>query len=108
MNYYPKPVSLSAGVKIIEEMKKNICGIFIGNKIETSGFFCKIPFPDDEHSIQILITNYQNNELFKKEKEIILLLENEKTPKHLQLENRIIYTNEEYNITILEIKDDKE
>lgn len=110
MKNYPGPVSLESTIKIAEEMKKNICLINIGGKTKGLGFFCKIPFPDNEYLFSILITNYNtiNREILEKEKEIFLLINNEKSPKQIKLGDRIKYTNEDYDITIVEIKEDKD
>ena len=42
---YPNIISYESHNKIKEQMEKNICKITIG-KIQGTGFFCKIPFPD--------------------------------------------------------------
>ena len=103
----PEPVSLETTSKIIGEMKNNICSIILGNET-TSGFFCKIPFPDKEHSLHVLISNSQSFKKYSldKEKEIVVLTENEKSTKHIKLNNRIIYINEDFNFLLIEIKED--
>ena len=111
MSNYPEPVSLETTTKIIEEMKKNICTITIlGKEVTASGFFCKVPFPDKEHLLPVLITNNQNinRELLDEEKEILISIDNEKNPKHIKLEDRLKYSNEDYNFTLIEIKEDKD
>ena len=37
-------------------MKKNVCKIKIGNE-QSTGFFCKIPFPDENNLLPVFITN---------------------------------------------------
>ena len=54
---YPKSISLEGTEIIIEQMKKKVCKINIGNK-KGIGFFCKIPFPDINNLLPVLITNY--------------------------------------------------
>ena len=84
-------------------MKKKVCKINIGRKKGT-GFFCKIPFPNDKNLLSVLITNNHviDELILKNEKKIKVFINKEK--KEIELENRIKYTNEEYDITIIEIK----
>ena len=100
---YPKSISLEGIEIILEQMKKKICRINIGNK-KGIGFFCKIPFPDYNNLLPVLITNnYIIDELIlKNEKKIKIIINNEE--KEIELENRIKYINNEYDITIIEIK----
>ena len=92
--------------KIMEQMEKNICKIKIGDK-QGTGFFCKIPFPDENNMLPVLITNNHiiNDKLLNGENPTIpissILFEN----KILNLKDRITYTNEEYDTTIIEIKE---
>ena len=51
---YPKPIFLEQTEKIIEQMKRNICKIQIGNKNGT-GFFCKIV--NGDKLIPVFMTN---------------------------------------------------
>ena len=53
---YPTTISLDCTLKIIEQMRKNICKIKIGNE-QGTGFFCKIPFPNKQNMLSVLITN---------------------------------------------------
>ena len=53
---YPNLISYESTVKIKEQMEKNICKINIGIE-QGTGFFCKIPFPDKNNMIPVLITN---------------------------------------------------
>ena len=107
INPYPKPVSLETTQKIIEQMKNCVCKIYIDDKIGT-GFFCKIPFPDNEHLLPVLITNNHVIDESILEKKITLSLNNDSDIKEIELENRIKYTDKEYDITIIEIKDKKD
>ena len=103
----PKVISYDCSKKIIEQMEKNICKITFANTLAT-GFFCNIPFPDEYNMLHALITNnhviykellYQPNFTISISSKI---LENKK----LNLNDRIKYTNIEYDITIIEIKED--
>ena len=64
---YPNIISYECTKKIKEQMEKNICKINIG-KSQGTGFFCKIPFPDLNNMLPVLITNNHiiNNELLYK------------------------------------------
>ena len=85
-------------------MKNCVCKIKIGN-IQGTGFFCKIPFPKTDEIIYVMITSnyilkedilYSNNNI-----ELNIGESNEKIK--INLDNRVKYTNEKYNITIIEI-----
>ena len=103
----PDPVSLKATLNIIDQMNNCICRIF--NKGKGTGFFTKIPF----HSklLPVLITNNHviDKEDIKNNIKIIIYLNNDKKEKVIKLnEDRIRYTNEKLDITIIEIKDEDE
>ena len=108
LNNYSEPVPLETTEKIIEQMKNCVCKINTENGQKGTGFFCKIPFPDFEHLLPILITNNHviDEPILENEKnKVILLLNNDKEIKEIQLENRIKYTNKEYDITFIELKE---
>ena len=106
----PTTISLDCTLKIIEQMRKNICKIKIGNE-QGTGFFCKIPFPNRERLLSVLITNNHviNQYLLQKENEnVSLIIKEEKKVKVINLSNRMKYTNPDYDITILELKEEKD
>jgi len=99
---YPKWVSLETTEEIIKQMKTKICKIYLKNGIKATGFFCKISLPNNQ--INVLITNnHIINKTIIEEKEIITISINNEFKK-LKLNNRIIYTDKQYDITIIEIK----
>ena len=103
---YPNTISYESSKKIIEQMEKNICKIKIGNE-QGTGFFCKIPFPDMNNMLSVLITNNHviNEKILNiKDYNIEIDIKIENNIKKLNLNNRIKYTNKEYDITIIEIK----
>ena len=106
---YPNIISYECTKRIKEQMEKNICKINIG-KSQGTGFFCKIPFPDLNNMLPVFITNNHiiNNELlYKKDAKIkIDIYDDESDNKEINLNNRMKYTNEEYDITIIEIKEE--
>ena len=104
---YPNIVSYECSKEIIKQMEKNICRIKIGEE-QGTGFFCKIPFPIKKNKLPVFITNNHiiNEEILYKVNEIIPLYFQEMQPQKItDLKDRIKYTNEEYDITIIEIKE---
>ena len=74
------------------------------------GFFCMISFPNLNNSLPVFITNNHviNDEILNKENmKIKIDIKEEENIKEIILnENRIKYTNKEYDITIIEIKEE--
>ena len=103
---YPKPISYDCNKKILEQMEKNIFKIKIGDE-QGTGFFCKIPFPNKENMLPVLMTNnhiINENILYKNNEKIDLNIKGEKDIKTINLNNRLKYTNKDQDITIIEIK----
>ena len=91
---YPNVINLDCTKEIINQMEKNICKIKIGEE-QGTGFFCKIPFPDKNNMLKVLITNnHVINEtiLFKEGEYISIYIEEEKKIRKLNLNDRIKYT----------------
>ena len=104
---YPKWVSLETTEEIIKQMKTKICKIYLKNGIKGTGFFCKISLLNQNNKLNVLITNnHIINEEIIKGKEIIIKINNKS--KRIELDNRIKYTNKEYDVTIIEIKKEDE
>ena len=105
-NTSPDPISLKQTEKILEQMKSNsICRI----NDKGTGFFVKIPYKSK--ILPVLITSNQviNTDDIQDNKNISLYLNNDKKIKAIKLDNnRLIYTNEKLDITIIEIKDDED
>ena len=92
--------------RIIKQMENNICLIIPENGDRANGFFCKIPFPDKDHMLEVLMTNnhvINEDMLYKKDENLIIKINNKKFLE-LNLNNRIKYTSKENDITIIEIK----
>ena len=105
---YPNIISFESTKTTIKQMEKKICKIKIRDN-QGTGFFCKIPFPDKEHYLTTLITSNHiiNEKILKEEDKIILIKIKEEVEKNvINLNNRMKYTNEEYDITIIEIKEE--
>ena len=104
---FPNVISYESAKKIIEQMEKCICKIKVGQE-QGTGFFCKIPFPDKANMLPVFITNNHiiNEKILNKDNgNISFRIKEEKENKQLEIKNRKKYTNAEYDITIIEIKD---
>ena len=87
--------------KILSQTENNICKIIQKNGIMVTGFFSKIPFPDQFHLLPALII-FKNNLKLKGEIEI-LFTNNKKRTLNLN-EKRIIYPCKNSDVIIIEIK----
>lgn len=69
-------------------------------------WFCLYLYPD----FKVLITNCENinDELLEKEKELDLLIKGREILKCINLNDRIKYTIEHYNISMIKINEDKD
>ena len=104
---YPNVISYDCSKKIITQMEKYICKIKVGNE-QATGFFCKIPFPNKDNMLPVLMTNnhaINENILNTKGAKISVDIYEELNTKYLNLNDRIKYTNETYDTTIIEIKE---
>ena len=100
------PVNIQGTKKILNQLINCICKIKIKEEY-TTGFFCKIPFKNE--TIKVFITNYHFliEKNLKENKKLILLLNNEKEAIKIDLFiERKVYLNKEYDITIIELKDE--
>ena len=94
-NAHPNLITYKYSKKIMEQMERNICKINIGN-LQGTGFFCKIPFPDMNKLLPVLITNNHiiNNALLNEgNARIIIEIKEEENSKILNLNNRKKYSN---------------
>jgi len=91
--------------KIKEQMKKSICKI--DDKMKGTGFLCLIPNPNIDHLLKVLITcNHVLSDLTIGNK-LKLIFENSKEKTIILDESRRLYTNFEYDVTIIELKDNE-
>ena len=96
----PEPISLKITEKIIEQMKNSICRI-INHDIGT-GFFMKIPYKSRLLTVLITTNHIINADDILTNQNISLYLNKERIIIKLD-RNRLIYTNEKLDITIIEI-----
>ena len=104
---YPLFASIKCTKTILSQMENNIC------KIKTkggngTGFFSYIPIPDSNEKLTVFITNNHviDKEILEEGEPIMLTLNDDydnPNNKYLDLNDRKIYTNKEYDITIIEI-----
>ena len=100
-------ISLSCTKKIVNQMMNCIGKIKIQGAKGT-GFFCKIPWKEN-NNINFLMTNYHvlNEKYFEENKEINILLNNDSEAKIIDLNiKRMIYFNNEYDTTLIELKEE--
>ena len=98
----PEPVSLKGTENIIYQMNNCVCKIY--NKGEGTGFFTKIPYKSKLLSVLITNNHVINQEDIKNNKIISLYINNDKKMKTIKIDNnRLRYTNEKLDITIIEI-----
>ena len=101
----PKEISFEALEILIPKGKRNICKIKCNDGSHGTGFFCNIP--SEWNPMKVLMTN---NHVLKKEdisigKKIHFTINNDKTYYEIEIDElRKIYTDEKYDITIIEIK----
>ena len=91
--------------EIKKQMNRGICKIILNERNRGTGFFCKIPFPDRTNMKEVLITNYHliDEEYIKTNTSIKINIKGSEI--NINLKDRIIFPNKEYDTTIIEIKE---
>ena len=122
LEVYPLPVSIEKTNKRIQQLKNTICKIYTNEGGKGTGFFVKIKYNDSNKFLPVLITNnHVLNENNIKPNQTIKIsfyekIQNEKNEilykeiyKDINIgEDRLVYTSEEYDTTIIEIKKEKD
>ena len=111
---YPIPAFYESTKAILGQMANNIYKINI-NSEKGTGFFTKIPI-NDKLIIPGLITNYHviNKEYLDKKNEIAVNLYNNEEninkdeSKKIKVKNKVIYYNEIYDVTIIELDENQD
>ena len=102
----------SSALKVISDLAdKCVCKIQNDNNEKGTGFFCAIPFPDKYQRLPVLITNNHilNESDITEGKKIKFSINNEKFSFEIEIDNdRKKYNSETYDITIIEIKKNKD
>ena len=100
-------IKIKEMAKLIEYTKKRICKIYCNDGGKGTGFFCIIPLDDWDNNLRVLITNNHvigENDMINGQK-INFTLDDDREEKEIIMdEERRKYTNEKFDITIIEIK----
>ena len=102
LNKFPEIISLESTEILINQMKKNIFKICLKDGTKGTSFFCIIPL-NNNGILKVLITN--NHVINLEMNKITISINNDSEVKEIELNNRIKYTNKDYDITIIEIKE---
>ena len=102
-----KPLNKDQMAIITQQMEKSICKILCDNGKTGTGSFCKLQIPGEFNFIPVLITN--NHVLGEKDiikgNSIKFSLNDDKIFHQISIDkNRQCYTNEDLDVTIIEIK----
>ena len=99
-------ITLENTKNIMNQMENNLYIIQKSDGQEGIGFFTKINLPFIKQSIQVLITHndFIDDSIIQQNNQKIKVIQNKKL-KEIKLDNRIIYSNKEYNITFIEVKE---
>ena len=112
LNDFPRPIFIGETKIILHQMKNTVCRLSNKDGAKGTGFFCKIPLLNNKYIPALMTNNHVINQNFlKKENEIIVKINDDKKiyTKTINLKNnKIKYTNEEHDITIIEIDEDKD
>ena len=85
------PVSIEGIETILYQMKNCVCKIYQKEGSKGTGFFCRIPFPNEENLLPVLITN--NHVLGKTDLEndnyIEFSINNEKEYRKIHINKKI-------------------
>ena len=107
INDFPIFVSQEEKEKILQKINIKICKIHMNYGIKCTGFFCKIPFPEKEDLLPVLITNDQvvDKSNLVENKYISLTINNDQINKKIEITDRKIYFSKVYEISIIELKE---
>ena len=105
----PNPLTIEGTETILFQMKNSICKIISNDGKKGTGFFCKIPYLNK--LLPVLITNNHilDENSIAKGKKIEITLNDDKIALIINIDNsRIKFTNKELDITLIEIKQEKD
>ena len=109
LNESPIPISIEQTEKILIQMRKSICKIFKGHN--GTGFFCKFPLLNSKEYLYVLITNNHilGKDDIKNNSTVTFTIGDETNIRNIKINTkRKKYTNVELDITIIEIKPEKD
>ena len=81
---YPIPITLESTEIILSQMKSSVCKIYLDNGNKGTGFFCKIPYPDDNNLKPFLVINNHviDESYLNKDKSFEITINNDKIKKN--------------------------
>jgi len=103
------PISIEQTEKIVTQMKKCVCKIY--KEGNGTGFFCKFPLLNSQKYVYVLLTNYHvlgKNDIKDNSTVSFSIGEEAKINNIVINSKRKKYTNEELDITIIEINPKKD
>ena len=104
---HPQSFPIEAFETFLDQSKKSVCKIKCKEGGNGTGFFCKIPLKDKWNYLRVLMTcnHVLDKQLINKGETINFSLDNDKVNISIIIDDsRKCYTNETYDITIIEIK----
>lgn len=105
------PISIKNTENILFQMKNCICKIYKEDGTKGTGFFCNIPFPNEFNLLPVLVTNNHilEEKDIQKNKIIEFTINDDKEEKRIIIDSkRLIINCPELDITLIEIKSDKD
>ena len=93
-------------VNFAEKAKNAVCEICVSTNKFGSGFFCKIPYPDNNHLLPVLLTN--NHVLSEDFLENDIKIKINGETKFISLKGRKKWTDKEIDFTCIEIKEEED
>ena len=106
---YIDPLDIEGTNEILKQMQTSICKICAEKTIFATGFFCNIIH--EKIKIPVLMTNNHviNEEYIKKNKKIILMINNGKFNRKIEIDkDRLYYSSLKYDTTIIELFPEKD
>ena len=112
LNKYPAPIQKDCIKVILQQIENCICKIN-NKKGRGTGFFCYIPYENENKKIPVMITNNHiiDENIFNenKNKNIRVTINDDEKNIDIKIDNDTkFYTNIKEDITIIEIKKEKE
>ena len=97
------PIFINTAERIIYQMKNCLCKLICKNT-RGSGFFCRIPYPDQSHLLPVLVTtDYVIDSEVKEGNPLKISLNDDSEFREIQLKNRKIFMNKEMHSAFIEI-----
>ena len=98
------PIFIKTAETIIYQMKNCLCKIKTKHDGDGSGFFCKIPYPDQSHLLPVLITtDFVIGFEVKEGNSLKISLNDENEFREIKLNNRKIFMKKEFTCAFIEI-----